>query len=42
MSVTINGQVVRALLDTRATHNFISKNDAKHLGLKVTNEEDTL
>lgn len=41
MSATINGQVVLALLNTRATHNFISEDEAKLLGLKVTNEEGT-
>lgn len=42
VSVFINGQAVRALLDTRATHNFISKNEAKRLGFKVTKEESTM
>lgn len=42
VSAFINGQAVRALLDTRATHNFISENEAKRLGLKVTKEESTM
>lgn len=41
ISATINDQVVRALLDTRAMYNFISEDEAKHLGLKVTNKEGT-
>ena len=42
VSVSINGQVVRALLDTRATHNFISEDEAKCLSLKVTKERGTM
>lgn len=36
VSASINGQAVRALLDTGATHNFISEDEAKHLDLKAT------
>ena len=38
VSASINGQVVRALLDTEATHNFIFEDEAKRLGLKMTKE----
>lgn len=42
VSATINGQAMYALLDTGATHNFISKDEAKHLGLEVTKEGGTM
>lgn len=35
VSASINGQAVCALLDTGATHNFISEDEAKRLGLKA-------
>ena len=38
VSAKVNGQSVRALLDTGATHNFVSVNETKHLGLKATKE----
>ena len=38
VSAIINDQSVRALLDTRATHNSVSVDEAKHLGLKTTKE----
>ena len=38
----INGQSVRALLDTGATSNFMSVDDAKCLGLKTTKEGGTM
>ncbi|KAH9727410.1 Endonuclease [Citrus sinensis] len=38
----INGQSVRALLDTGATHNFVSIDEAKSLGLKTTKEGGTM
>ncbi|KAH9648926.1 hypothetical protein KPL70_025791 [Citrus sinensis] len=42
VSASINGQAVCALLDTGATHNFISEDEAKRLGLKVTKERGTM
>lgn len=39
VDVSINGQQARALVDTGATHNFISEGEAKRLGLKT--ERDT-
>lgn len=42
VSASINGQIVRVLLDTGATHNFIFKDEAKCLGLKMTKEWGTL
>lgn len=42
VSATINGQAVHALFDTGATHNFILKDEDKHLGLEVTKEEGTM
>ena len=36
VSASINGQAVCALLDTEATHNFISEDEAKHQDLKAT------
>ena len=38
----INGQSVRALLDMGATHNFVSVDEAKRLGLKATKEGGTM
>ena len=38
VSAKINSQSVRALLDTGATHNFVSVDEAKRLGLKATKE----
>ena len=42
VSAKINGQSVRALLDTGVTHNFVSVDEAKRLGLKATQEEGTM
>ena len=42
VSAKINGQSVRALLDMRATHNFVSVDEAKHLGLKATKKGGTI
>ncbi|KAH9688170.1 Endonuclease [Citrus sinensis] len=41
VSAKVNGQSVRALLDTGATHNFVSVDEAKCLGLKATKEGGT-
>ncbi|KAH9753791.1 Endonuclease [Citrus sinensis] len=42
VSAKVNGQSVRALLDTGATHNFVSVDEAKRLGLKATKERGTM
>ena len=42
VSAKVNGQSVRALLDTGATHNFVSVDEAKRLGLKATKEGVTM
>lgn len=42
MSAKINGQSVRTLLDMGATHNFVSVDKAKLLGLKATKEGGTM
>ena len=42
VSVLINGQTVPALLDTGATHNFISKDEIKCLGFKATQYGGTI
>lgn len=42
VSVTVNGHVVRALLDIKTTNNFILEDEAKHLGLKMTKEKGTI
>lgn len=42
VSVTVNGHAVRALLDIKVTHNFISEDKAKRLGLKMTKERGTI
>lgn len=41
-SVLMNDHIVRALLDTEATHNFIFKEEAKCLGLKATQYGGTI
>ena len=42
VSAKVNGQFVCALLDTRATYNFVSVDKAKRLGLKATKEGGTM
>lgn len=42
INATINGQTTCTLLDTRATHNFISKDEVKCLDLKATKEGGTM
>ena len=42
ISAKVNGQSVRTLLDTEATHNFVSVDEAKGLGLKATKEGGTI
>ena len=42
VSAKVNGQSVRALLDTGATHNFVSLDEAKRLGPKATKEGGTM
>ncbi|KAH9697420.1 Endonuclease [Citrus sinensis] len=42
VSAKLNGQSIRALLDTGATHNFVSIDEAKRLGLKATKEGGTM
>ncbi|TXG67082.1 hypothetical protein EZV62_008357 [Acer yangbiense] len=42
VNASINGKVVHAILDTRATHNFVSVGEAKKLGLKAINGGGTI
>lgn len=42
VSATVNSQAIHVLLNTGATHNFISKDKAKCLGLKMTKEWGTI
>ncbi|KAK0606869.1 hypothetical protein LWI29_005470 [Acer saccharum] len=42
VNASINGKAVRAMLDTGATHNFVSVDEAKKLGLKATNGGGTI
>ncbi|KAK0593409.1 hypothetical protein LWI29_036238 [Acer saccharum] len=42
VKATIRGKQVRAMLDTGATHNFISVDEAKRLGLRITNDEGAI
>ncbi|KAL9440885.1 hypothetical protein AB3S75_019543 [Citrus x aurantiifolia] len=42
VSASINGHAMCMLLDTGAMHNFISEDEAKRLGLKVTKEKGTI
>ncbi|KAK3212389.1 hypothetical protein Dsin_017095 [Dipteronia sinensis] len=39
---SINGKAVRAMLDTGATHNFVSLDEAKKLGLKAISRGGTI
>lgn len=42
VSALINGQAIRVLLNTGAMYNFISEDEAKHLGLKATQSGGTI
>ncbi|TXG53263.1 hypothetical protein EZV62_022432 [Acer yangbiense] len=42
VKATIRGKQVRAMLDTGATHNFVSVDEAKRLGLRITNDEGAI
>ena len=42
MGATIKGKQVRAMLDTEATHNFVSVYEAKRLGLRITPEDGAI
>ncbi|TXG71332.1 hypothetical protein EZV62_006267 [Acer yangbiense] len=42
VNASINGKAVRAMLDTGATHNFVSVDEAKTLGLQTTNRGGTI
>ena len=42
VNASINGKAVRAMLDTGATHNFVSIDEAKKLGLKATSGGGTI
>ncbi|KAK0604828.1 hypothetical protein LWI29_019873 [Acer saccharum] len=42
VKATIRGKQVRAMLDTGATHNFISVYEAKRLGIRITNDEGAI
>lgn len=36
VDVVVNGRATKALVDTGATHNFVTEGEAKRLGLQVT------
>jgi hypothetical protein len=42
VKATIRGKQVRAMLDTGATHNFVSVDEAKRLGLRITPEDGAI
>ena len=35
VAVTVNAKEVKAMIDIGATNNFMSRHEAKHLGLKI-------
>ena len=42
VQIIINGKQSKAMLDTEASYNFISMEEAKRLGLKLTSKDETL
>ena len=40
--VTVNGKEVRAMIDTGATNNFVSRHEAERLGLKIVQNSSKL
>ncbi|KAK0601367.1 hypothetical protein LWI29_023591 [Acer saccharum] len=42
VKATIKGKQVRAMLDTGATHNFVSVDEAKRFSLRITNDEGAI
>ena len=42
VDVSINGKPTRAMVDTGATHNFISDREAKRLGLKLVKDSSRM
>ncbi|KAJ0512090.1 putative transcription factor interactor and regulator CCHC(Zn) family [Helianthus annuus] len=39
VTLEINGEQAKALIDTGASHNFITRDEAKRLGLRITSKE---
>lgn len=42
IDVTINGKATRAMVDTGATHNFVTEGEARRLGLKYKKESGSM
>ena len=38
--VLVNGIQVKAMVDSRATHNFVATSEASRLGLKLVNDDN--
>ena len=42
VQVIINGILVKAMVDSGATHNFVATNEASRLGLKLANDDSRI
>ncbi|XP_074306428.1 DNA damage-inducible protein 1-like [Silene latifolia] len=38
VEINVNGKATRAMIDTRASHNFVTPDEAKRLGMKLNRE----